>query len=322
MHKVPGPLAVIGVLALVVSLAGCGAGGDESPPSSGNFGPFISISLPTTDPTSSQVCNNELLAGSAGFGTSWRCCTGTADQITGVNVTWRNETTGSSGEARQNVFCPIISFCEHRWDAAIPLVLGDNRITVTASDTTTGAATTTAITINKPILTYTVSGTFLSHLGTPPGIGNVLVKTAGAGLHSAGVAADGTFQMSCVPDGSYTLTPSSTIAYDFSPPDRALTVAGADVTGQSFSATAFLISGNMTFTSNGAGKSSQAINLSGSGSTATNSTDSAGSYNFLAPNGSYTLTPVDFSGRPEPSNPPRRNVLVDNADLPGQDFLF
>lgn len=309
----------------VGSVTGCGGGGgDDGAPESGGSGPSISIQLPTTDPTSSQICASELVAGSAGFGTRTACCTGTAEQITGVNVTWTNETTGSSGEAFQEVvLCPIFIICAHRWSAAIPLALGDNRITVTASDIETGAAGTDSIIINKPGLSYTVSGTFLSHLGAQPGGGDVFVKRTGAdGSRSVGVRSDGTFSLSCVPDGSYTLTPSSTIAYVFSPADRSVIVAGADITGQSFTATAFVISGSATFASNGAGVSSQAIQLSGSGSTATTLTDSAGAYKLLVPNGSYTLTPIDFLGIPEASSPPSRNVTVNNADVPAQDFVF
>jgi hypothetical protein len=98
-------------------------------------------------------------------------------------------------------------------------------------------------------------------------------------------------------------------------------VAGADVIGQNFTATAFLISGSVTFASNGAGVEGQAISLSGSGSMATSSTASGGSYSFLVPNGTYTLTPTDLIGLPQQTTPPSRTVTVNNANVPAQDFV-
>lgn len=319
-----GRLAALGLLALVLPLTGCGSGGDEYGSSTTNFGPGISITSPTTDPTFSQVCNSQDLIGGAGFGKSAKCCNGTAVELTGVRVTWTNAATGTSGQAFQSIqVCPFFFLCNHTWSIFIPLVLGDNQITITATDTTTGAASTDTITINKPVLTYTVSGTFTSHLGAPPGNVHSQVTRVGAdGSHSVSILPSGSYAMSCITDGTYTLTPSSTkINYVFSPANRSITVAGADVTGQDFTATAFLISGSVTFASNGAGVEGQAISLSGSGSVATSSTASGGTYSFLVPNGTYTLTPTNSLGLPQQTTPPSRTVAVNNADVPAQNFV-
>ena len=317
-------ISKLGWLALTLLLAACGGGGgDGSDSGTVNFGPGISITSPTADPTFSQVCNNQGLIGSAGFGKNAKCCNGTAQELTGVRVTWTNAANGTSGDAFQSVqFCPIFIICGHAWSAFVPLALGDNQITVTASDTTTGAASTDTITINKPILTYTVSGTFTSHLGAPPGnVHSQVTRVGSDGSHSLGILPSGSYAMSCVPDGTYTLTPSSTINYVFSPANRSVTVAGADVIGQDFTATAFLISGSVTFASNGAGVEGQAISLSGSSSVATAFTASGGFYSFLVPNGTYTLTPTDLLGLPEQTSPPSRTVPVNNADVPAQNFV-
>jgi hypothetical protein len=319
-----GRLAAFGLLALALPLTGCGGGGGGSGSGTTNFGPGISITSPTTDPTFSQVCNSQGLIGGAGFGKSAKCCNGTAEELTGVRVTWTNAATGTTGQAFQSVqLCPFLFLCNHTWSAFIPLVLGDNQITVTASDTATGAASTETITINKPILTYTVSGTFSSHLGAPPGNVHSQVTRVGAdGSHSVSISPSGSYAMSCMADGTYTLTPTSTkINYVFTPANLSVTVAGADVIGQNFTATAFLISGSVTFASNGAGVEGQAISLSGSGSMATSSTASGGSYSFLVPNGTYTLTPTDLIGLPQQTTPPSRTVTVNNADVPAQDFV-
>ena len=317
-------LAALGLLtqALVLPLAGCGSGGDESGSGTTNFGPGISITSPTTDPTFSQVCNGQALIGGAGFGNSAKCCNGTAVELTGVRVTWSNAATGTSGQAFQSIqVCPFFFLCNHTWSIFIPLVLGDNQITITATDTTTGAASTDTIAINKPVLTYTVSGTFTSHLLAPPGNVHSRITRVGAdGSHSDSIPSSGSYAMSCMMDGTYTFTPSSTINYVFTPANRSVTVAGADVTGQDFTATAFLISGSVTHASNGAGVEGQAISLSGSSSVATALTQ-GGSYSFLVPNGIYTLTPTESIGLPQQTNPPSRTATVNNADVPAQDFV-
>jgi hypothetical protein len=307
---------------LVASCGGGGGGGLDS--GTTNFGPGISITSPTSDPPFSQVCNSERLAGSAGFGTNVSCCVGTAAEMTDVSVTWRNAGNNTSGRASQSVlFCPIFVFCSHTWSASIPLVLGENQITVTASNTTTGAASTDTIKINKPVLSYSVSGTFSSHLGAPPGNANSdleITRVGTDGSNSIPIFSNGSYAMSCVTDGAHAFTPSSTMNYDFSPASRSVTVAGADVTGQDFTAPGFLISGAVTFASSGAGVENQAIGLSGSSSVARAFTDS-GSYNFLVPNGTYTLTPTDSLGQPQQTNPSSRTVTVNNTDVPAQDFV-
>lgn len=307
-----------GIFVLTLLVASCGGdGGGGSDSGTTNFGPGISITSPTTGPPFSQICNIQGLNGYAGFGTNL----GTAEEGTGVRVTWTNAATGTSGQGFQSVYCAIFA-CSHIWSASIPLVLGDNQITVTASDTTTGAASTDTITINKPVLTYTVSGTFFSHLGAPPGDADVAITRVGAdGSNSIIISSSGSYAMSCVTDGSYTLAPSSTINYDFSPVNRSVTVAGADVTGQDFTAPGFLISGNVTFASNGAGVGGQDIRLSGSSSVAAAFTASDGSYSVLVPNGSYTLTPIKSLGVPQQTIPPDRTVTVNNSDVPAQDFV-
>lgn len=318
-------ISKLGWLALTLLLTACGGGGgDGSDSSTVNFGPGISITSPTADPTFSQVCNNQGLIGSAGFGKNAKCCNGTAQELTGVTVTWTNAATGDSGQAFQSVqVCPLFFLCNHVWSANIPLALGDNQITITATDTATGGKSTDTITINKPMLTYIISGTFLSHLDVPPGGGTQLgITRVGAdGSHSVGIPSTGSYSLSCVPDGSYTLTPSSTVNYAFSPSSRSVTVAGADVTVQDFTATAFVISGTVTFMSNGAGVIGQQISLSGSGSVATPLTTTGGTYSILVPNGTYTLTPTDSLGVPEATIPPNRTVVVNNADVPAQDFV-
>ena len=315
----------LGLLCVGITLSLSGCGSSDSVPPLTPIGPGISITSPTTDPTFSQVCSSELLLGSMGLGTSAKFSPVTVkgEELTGVRVTWMNAATGVSGQARQNAFsCTIFDIpliCDLTWGNIIPLVLGDNRITVTATDTATGGASTATITIKKPILTFTVSGSFLSHLGIPPGFTNSTLDITGVGTNGSHfdniVEPTGSYALSCVPDGIYTLTPSSTINYNFSPANRSVIVDGADVPEQNFTAPAFLVSGSVTLANNGGGFESQGITLSGSSSVATAVTASDGSYSFLVPNGTYTLTPAPQT------TPPSRTVTVNNTDMPAQDFV-
>ena len=192
-----------------------------------------------------------MLSGDAGFGTSASGCTGTVEELTGVRVTWSNATTGTYGQAFQSVqFCPLVQLCYHTWRATVPLVLGDNQITVTASDTTTGAANTNTITINKPALSYTASGT-LSTIDQI-GIGHF---ESGVKLHLSGDAANSIipssrsqaekYEVRCLVNGDYTITPTTnnTFNYLFQPPSRNFTVVGADVSDLDFQTTAYAATG-------------------------------------------------------------------------------
>jgi len=314
-----------GVLALLLMLTACG-GGDAGPPApSVPAGPGVWIKTPTSEPTFTNICNSAWISGEAGYGKNRHCCNGTAEELTGVNVTWNNAATCTFGKATQELqLCPWLYFCGHTWSASIPLVVGDNRITVTATDTITGAVSTATITIHKPIMTYTISGTFLSHLGVPPQhvyASLEITRDRPGGQASTAVGYNGVYALGCVPDGTYIVTPSSTINYDFAPANRTVTVAGADVPGQNFTAQAFTISGGIVYASNDTPVSNQAIRLSGSGSDASVYTSTDGTYSFLVPNGTYTLTP-DTLGLPQIQFvPSSRNVTVNNADVSSQDFI-
>jgi hypothetical protein len=100
----------------------------------------------------------------------------------------------------------------------------------------------------------------------------------------------------------------------FSPASQNVTLAGADVTGINFTASAaprFSISGTIT---GGAGAT---VTLSGAAS-ATQTADSSGAYTFSnLLSGSYTVTP---SGTGLIFNPTSRSVSVTNANVGGVNF--
>jgi hypothetical protein len=87
-----------------------------------------------------------------------------------------------------------------------------------------------------PPKSYAVSGTVLYN---NTGLSGVTIS-AGSGNPSTVTGSDGTFSLS-LPDGSYTLTPSKS-QYTFTPSTQSVTVSGADVPNQNFTAT-FILGG-------------------------------------------------------------------------------
>lgn len=122
----------------VFSILGSGGGSDGVSDDGGtpNAG-WVTISYPTTDDTYNTDNSPQYLSGEAFISpTWWRCCSGDASD-TGVSVIWRNETTGQTGPASQYVrYCWFLGLylCDHTWSASIPIIEGNNNITITASD--------------------------------------------------------------------------------------------------------------------------------------------------------------------------------------------
>mgnify|MGYP000205644326 CR=1 FL=1 len=152
------------------------------------------------------------------------------------------------------------------------------------------------------------------------GLAGVTVTLTGSGSNTATTDANGNYLFAGAQNGSYTITPSKS-GYTFAPVNKAATVNNADMPGQDFVATAvppgtYNISGKVTL--NGTGLAGVTVTLSGSG-TNTATTDANGNYLFAgAQNGSYTITPSKSGYTFTPVN---KAATVNNADLPGQDFV-
>jgi len=143
----------------------------------------------------------------------------------------------------------------------------------------------------------------------------VTVNLAGAATSATATNSSGVYSFSGLADGSYTVTPSLA-GYTFNPANRSVTLSGADVVGQDFTATALphVISGTVS------GAVSQGVTMSLTGaSNATTATDTAGHYSFAGlANGAYTVTP-SLAGYT--FNPANRSVTLSGADVGGQDFI-
>ena len=158
--------------------------------------------------------------------------------------------------------------------------------------------------------TFSISGTVSGAVTQ-----GVTINLSGAVIASTTTGTGGTYTFSGLANGSYTVTPILT-GYTFSPTNRSVTLSGADVTGQNFTATAvtYSISGTVS----GATTTSVTMTLTGAAG-ATTTTDSGGNYSFAGlSNGIYTVTP---SKTGYTFNPTSTAVTISNANQTGKNFV-
>ncbi len=273
----------VGMLFLVVSfvLAGCGGGGggSSSPP------PTYSISGTVTG-SSVQGVTITLSSGATSLATITTGTNGTYIFNGMANGTY-TVTPSNTGLA----FTPL------------------NR-SVTVSGSNVASVDFVAVSATT---TYSISGTVSG--ATQQG---VTITLSGPNSGTAVTASNGTYTFSgLVTSGTYTVTPSKS-GYTFTPSNTAVSLSGADVTGQNFTATAvpttFAISGTVS----GAIQQGVLITLSGTAN-ATATTDSSGNYSFTSkPNGTYTITPSLTGYTFSPAN--YTGVVVNGADVTGKNF--
>jgi hypothetical protein len=108
--------------------------------------------------------------------------------------------------------------------------LGNFYCLVVAHDAAAATVNQLTLTTDDPAAQFDVSGKVASAAAALSG---VTLTLTGRGTVQTGT--DGTFTFTGVPNGSYTLTPSLG-GYSFTPPSRTVTVSGAGVTGQDFTA--------------------------------------------------------------------------------------
>lgn len=164
--------------------------------------------------------------------------------------------------------------------------------------------------------TYSISGRVRTASGAA--IAGVTMTLTGAGSGTATTNSYGNYKFTALTNGSYTVTPSKD-AYTFTPPNRSVTVSGANRTGQNFTGTPagggiYSISGKVR-TASGAAIPGVTMTLTGSGTVTTNS---YGNYRFTGlANGIYTVTP---SKTGYAFTPPDRTVTISDANMTRQNF--
>jgi len=162
-----------------------------------------------------------------------------------------------------------------------------------------------------PVQTYSISGTVTLNGN---GLAGVTMSLQGTSF-TAVTASDGTYTISGVQNGTYTLVPSLS-GYVFTPQNIALTVNNANVPGQNSTAIAqtYAISGVVTL--NSTGLVGVTVTLLGTSFSTVTAND--GTYSFAGvPNGAYTIIPTLKGYTFTPVN---ISVIVNNANMPGQNF--
>ena len=313
------------VWGLALVLSACGGGSVEF-----YWGPSPSGWV-TIDPVSSPdtVCDSATLSGEAFISpTYWHCCSGTAQEMTAVTVAWRNETTGASGLASQSVKVgAVVPLYDHTWVATVPLVLGTNRIAITATDVA-GLTATARTTVEKTGPSYTISGRVATTTGDW-GIGQV---ESGASVQAVGPvqatalptsgAGGGQYALSCLPPGQYQVRPQAAPwPFAFSPSVRVVDVVASHVSGVDFQAPAHRISGRVSWAISGQPSRGDVLTVSQGGASLARLSDAQGTFGFVLPDGPYRVTPSDpYCPSCVVYLPAWRDVTLQGADVGGVDF--
>lgn len=319
-HRGTSILVVILVL-LSVNVSGCGGGGKSTLTMvNGNSG-WVSIDSPsqpvTVDSSPISLTGQAFISPSV----SWYDET---QGVSGVEVTWRNDTTGASGPTSTSVECGwfIIPFCWDVWGASVPLTVGENHITISASDTDGNSGTASIrVTLNDPIdhkAITTFSFADLASTGTIDQAEKTIFVLVPQGTDVTSLIADFTTTGISVKVGSTTQV-SGTTPNDFTDP-VVYTVTGSDgltalytVTVSNFN----IISGRVT-DGNGAGLSGVTLYFKDATfRTGTDTTDYNGEYGMYLLNGTWTITPALPGYTFVPAS---RTITVNSADVAGQDF--
>lgn len=155
-----------------------------------------------------------------------------------------------------------------------------------------------------PSSTWSISGTIT-------GGGGDTVTLSGTSTATVTANSSGSYTFANLVNGSYTVTPSA-IGFAFTPPNQAVTINGASVTGVNFVANSvptYSLSGST-------GVSGATVTLSGG--SATVAANPSGNYTFPnLINGTYTVTPSQPAYTFSPVN---RAVTVNGANVTGVNF--
>ena len=206
--------------------------------------------------------------------------------------------------------------------------LANGSYTVTASKSgVTFNPTSVQVTVNGAEVTgvnFTVSGgsqnTFgISGTVSPAGNGSgATVTLGGAAAATTTTNGFGVYNFIGLASGSYTVTVSKS-GFTFSPSSLPVTVNGASVTGENFTASAvppttYSISGTISTAAKGSGAT---LTLSGAAG-ATTTANSSGNYTFTGlANGSYTVTPRKNGFNFSPSS---LQATVSGTNVTGMNF--
>lgn len=159
--------------------------------------------------------------------------------------------------------------------------------------------------------TYSISGTVSG--GATSG---VTITLSGDNIGAVATGAGGTYTISGLLAGNYTVTPSLS-GYTFNPTSTPAVITNANLTAKDFVATAIPVPHDISGTVSGATSSGVTITVTGT-ATATTTTGSDGSYTVTVPSdGPYTVTPSKTGFT---FNPISTAVTISGAGVTGKDF--
>ena len=173
-------LCLVGVIAVGLMTI-VGTGGDDPTLSKSTCpysGGWIYIDYPTEEQTYTTTHDEICLSGSAFISLEH-----SRAEDSGVTVVWENETSGERGSAFQRVYYHWI-FKNHDWHAWVPLVAGDNHITVIAFDPSDIGACD-SITVTATPSPPTVSSTYPVNNESRVDLGNTIVATFSAAMDAS-----------------------------------------------------------------------------------------------------------------------------------------
>jgi len=317
----------------LLSACGGGGGGDDgdAPPPPSDGGGWITILAPQASSPYETYCDSIYLAGEAFISSDYfRCCSGSAED-TGVEVVWRNSSTGEGGAATQRVqvcnFFGTPFLCNHEWSVTVPLRLGSNTIVLRASEVSPGTAWGEAeFVVEVPEPSYAVSGSLMTSDGRPlwwyeSGI-ELRLEDADSSTRALSNP-DGTYRFGCVRNGDYELSPSAPLGQSYTPDVAFVTVGGGDVSGVDFQTESYFVSGTVTWAVSGAPVTNKGVRIESGGMSISTRTDDQGAYRLAAPNGSYSVSVYDavFPDPPGTFSPEAQSVTVAGSDVEGIDFV-
>lgn len=352
------PLSLITILAGLLSIMpSCGGGGAGGSNGSSDCSNKTGAGWVTIDARAATTPDSSFirLTGTAFISPTWyRCCSGSADD-TGVTISWSNPVSGNSGIAYHAVeICYLLFYpylCNHTWSATVPLALGDNTITVTASDpgTNSGSSCLTATrtpdlspptvySVNPPDGTLnawpgtTVSADFSEAMLSTSITPSIFTLSGPGNVPLAGTI--NTTQMySSSPSRFYTRADFHPFAaldvfatYTATIDGSVKDYAGGNSMGQAYTwhfTTGAPISGRITHPDGSSyGGVTVKIVETATGAVSFVYTDSEGNFMFVAPrSGTYTITPFDSTCGTCLFTPTSRTVMVNTTEVSGQDFI-
>ena len=159
---------------------------------------------------------------------------GFQEGLAAVAVTWRNETTAASGRAFELLdTCYILDQpydCLY-WSARVPLITGENMISVTAADASNHSGRD-VVSVTRTDPTLSVSGKVVDQNGIA--LSGIIMQLGDwPNATYMYTHTDGSYSISCLVAGTYRLMPYSP-NYTFSPRQRTVMITDQSVTGQDF----------------------------------------------------------------------------------------